>query len=97
MISWCSSCDYEVLYLVIVTFQVDIFQVEAVDIGTVHELVVEKGHGSDWHLEKIVVEDPSLEGKKLLFMAQTWLRDRTDKKKFISVTLNVTGQYYLKH
>lgn len=70
---------------------------EAVDIGTVHELVVEKGHGSDWHLEKIVVEDPSLEGKKLLFMAQTWLRDRTDKKKFISVTLNVTGQYYLKH
>uniref|UniRef100_A0ACB8FDZ6 Uncharacterized protein n=2 Tax=Sphaerodactylus townsendi TaxID=933632 RepID=A0ACB8FDZ6_9SAUR len=68
----------------------DIFQVEAVDFGTVHELVVEKGKGSDWHLEKIVVEEPTLGGKKLLFMAQTWLRDRTDKKKFASVTLNVT-------
>nr|XP_056710895.1 oxygen-regulated protein 1 [Euleptes europaea] len=70
--------------------KVDIFQVEALDIGTVHELVVEKEKGSDWHLEKIVVEEPTVGGKKLLFMAQTWLRDRTDKKKFASVTLNVT-------
>ncbi|XP_077208521.1 oxygen-regulated protein 1 [Paroedura picta] len=66
--------------------KVDIFQVEAVDIGTVHELVVEKGKGSDWYLENIVVEEG---GKKLLFMAQTWLKDRTDKKRFTSITLNV--------
>ncbi|XP_062836432.1 oxygen-regulated protein 1 isoform X2 [Anolis carolinensis] len=70
--------------------KVDIFHVEAVDIGSLHELVVEKGKGSDWHLEKILVKEPGFAGREMLFMAQTWLRDRTDKKRCASVTLNVT-------
>ncbi|XP_066480514.1 oxygen-regulated protein 1 [Tiliqua scincoides] len=70
--------------------KVDVFQVKAVDIGTLYELVVEKGKGSDWHLEKIIVKEPKFSGRKILFMAQTWLRDRTDRKHCASVTLNVT-------
>ncbi|KAJ6662119.1 hypothetical protein lerEdw1_012584 [Lerista edwardsae] len=70
--------------------KVDVFQVKAVDIGTLHELVVEKGKGSDWHLEKIIVKEPKFAGRNILFMAQTWLRDRMDRKHCASVTLNIT-------
>ncbi|XP_062987373.1 oxygen-regulated protein 1 [Elgaria multicarinata webbii] len=70
--------------------KVDVFQVEAVDIGTLHELLVEKGKGSDWHLEKIIVKEPKFAGKETLFMAQTCLRDRTERKQCVSVILNVT-------
>ncbi|XP_028592785.2 oxygen-regulated protein 1 [Podarcis muralis] len=70
--------------------KVDVFQVEAIDIGTLSELLVEKGKGSDWHLEKIIVKEPKFSGKEILFMAQTWLRDRTDRKRCASVTLTGT-------
>ncbi|KAJ7338826.1 hypothetical protein JRQ81_012728, partial [Phrynocephalus forsythii] len=66
------------------------FQIEAVDIGTPYELLVEKGKGSDWHLEKIVVKEENFVGQEILFAAQTWLRDRPDRKRCASVTLNVT-------
>ena len=75
----------------------DVFQIEAVDIGTPNELLVEKGKGSDWRLEKIVVKETNFIGQEILFAAQTWLRDRPDRKRCASVTLNVTGQYYLRH
>lgn len=74
----------------------DVFQVKAVDIGTLRELVVEKGKGSDWHLEKIIVKEPKFAGS-ILFMAQAWLKDTTDRKNCASITLNVAGQYYLRH
>nr|XP_020651634.1 lipoxygenase homology domain-containing protein 1-like isoform X1 [Pogona vitticeps]XP_020651635.1 lipoxygenase homology domain-containing protein 1-like isoform X1 [Pogona vitticeps]XP_020651636.1 lipoxygenase homology domain-containing protein 1-like isoform X1 [Pogona vitticeps] len=70
--------------------KVDVFQIEAVDIGTPYELLVEKGKGSDWHLEKIVVKETNFIGQEILFAAQTWLRDRPDRKRCASVTLNVT-------
>ncbi|KAH0617711.1 hypothetical protein JD844_016210 [Phrynosoma platyrhinos] len=70
--------------------KVDIFHVEAVDIGTLHELVVEKGKGSDWLLEKIIVKESDFTGREILFMAHTWLKDRTDRKRLASQTLNVT-------
>ncbi|KAF7246133.1 Lipoxygenase-likey domain-containing protein 1, partial [Varanus komodoensis] len=70
--------------------KVDVFQVKAVDIGTLHELLVEKGKGSDWHLEKIIVKEPKFPGKETLFIAQTWLKDKTDRKQYTSVALNVT-------
>ncbi|XP_032775722.1 LOW QUALITY PROTEIN: oxygen-regulated protein 1 [Strigops habroptila] len=70
--------------------KVDIFQMEAVDVGTLQEVVVEKGKGSDWLLEKIIVKAPAASGAETLFMAQTWLKDRRDGKRFASVTLNVT-------
>lgn len=73
----------------------DVFQVEAVDLGTLQRMVVEKGKGSAWFLEKIIVKDSAASGTETLFMAQTWIKDRRDGKRTASVTLNVTGQFYL--
>lgn len=69
---------------------------EAVDVGTLQGMVVEKGKGSDWLLEKIIVKESDASGTETLFMAQTWLKDRRDGKRTASVTLNATGQYYLQ-
>lgn len=68
---------------------------EAVDVGTLQGMVVEKGKGSDWLLEKIIVKESAAAGTETLFMAQTWLKDRRGGKRSASVTLNATGQYYL--
>ncbi|XP_056189557.1 lipoxygenase homology domain-containing protein 1-like [Falco biarmicus] len=70
--------------------KVDVFQVEAVDVGTLQVMVVEKGRGSDWLLEKIIVKESAASGSETLFMAQTWLKDRHDGKRSASVTLNAT-------
>ncbi|XP_041329697.1 oxygen-regulated protein 1 [Pyrgilauda ruficollis] len=70
--------------------KVDIFQVEAVDIGILQRMVVEKGRGSDWLLEKIIVKESASSGAETLFMAQTWLKDRRDGKRSASVTLDAT-------
>ncbi|RMC15394.1 hypothetical protein DUI87_07585 [Hirundo rustica rustica] len=75
---------------------VDIFRVEAVDIGILKRMVVEKGGGSDWLLEKIIVKESASPGAETLFMAQTWLKDRRDGKRSASVTLDDTGQHYLQ-
>ncbi|XP_009330378.1 PREDICTED: oxygen-regulated protein 1 [Pygoscelis adeliae] len=64
--------------------KVDVFQVEAVDIGTLQGMVVEKGKGSDWLLEKIIVKESAAAGRETLFMAQTWLKDRRDGKRSAS-------------
>lgn len=64
---------------------------EAVGIGTLQDIVVEKGKGSDWLLEKIIVKELATAGTETLFMAQTWLKDRHDGKRSASVTLNATG------
>ncbi|XP_030070331.1 lipoxygenase homology domain-containing protein 1 [Microcaecilia unicolor] len=65
--------------------KVDAFRVEAVDIGQVKELTVEKGKGSDWQLEKIVVKEEVPTVKKTVFVAQMWLKD--GREKTVSVTL----------
>ncbi|XP_074880427.1 oxygen-regulated protein 1 [Buteo buteo] len=70
--------------------KVDVFQVEAVDVGTLQAMVVEKGRGSDWFLEKIIVKESAATGTETLFMAQTWLKDRRDAKRSASVTLKAT-------
>lgn len=69
---------------------------EAVDIGILQRIVVEKGRGSDWLLEKIIVKESASSRTETLFMAQTWLKDRRDGKRSASVTLNATGQHYLQ-
>lgn len=69
---------------------------EAVDVGILQVVVVEKGKGSDWFLEKIIVKEAAAAGTETLFMAQTWLKDRRDGKRSASVALNATGQYYLQ-
>nr|XP_033789545.1 oxygen-regulated protein 1 isoform X2 [Geotrypetes seraphini] len=66
--------------------KVDAFRMEAVDIGQLKELTVEKGKGSDWQLEKIVVREEAPTMKTTVFMAQTWLKD--GKSKTTSVTLH---------
>ncbi|XP_010220726.1 PREDICTED: oxygen-regulated protein 1 [Tinamus guttatus] len=70
--------------------KVDVFQVEAVDLGTLQGMVVEKGKGSDWFLEKIIVKESVISGTETLFVAQTWLKDKGDGKRPASVTLNAT-------
>ncbi|XP_069635451.1 oxygen-regulated protein 1 [Haliaeetus albicilla] len=70
--------------------KVDVFQVEAVDVGTLQAMVVEKGRGSDWFLEKIIVKESAAAGTETLFMAQTWLKDRRNAKRSASVTLKAT-------
>ncbi|XP_075271384.1 oxygen-regulated protein 1 [Opisthocomus hoazin] len=70
--------------------KVDVFQVEAVDVGTLQGMVVEKGKGSDWLLEKIIVKESAAARTETLFMAQTWLKDRHSGKRSASVTLNAT-------
>ncbi|XP_026526062.1 lipoxygenase homology domain-containing protein 1 [Notechis scutatus] len=70
--------------------KMDVFPIEAVDIGTLYQLIVEKGKGSAWHLQKVMVKEPQCEGKETLFMTQTWLKDTLDKKKYASLTLNAT-------
>ena len=37
-------------------FQVSTFFIEAVDLGDVHKLVVEKAAGAQWHLSQITVK-----------------------------------------
>ena len=69
---------------------------EAVDVGTLQGMVVEKGKGSDWLLEKIIVKESAAARTETLFMAQTWLKDRHSGKRSASVTLNATGQYCLQ-
>ncbi|KAM9260875.1 oxygen-regulated protein 1 [Cariama cristata] len=71
--------------------KVDVFQVEAVDVGSLQGMVVEKGKGSDWLLEKIIVKESAASGTETLFIAQTWLKDRHGGKRSASVTLNATG------
>ncbi|XP_063250128.1 oxygen-regulated protein 1 isoform X2 [Prinia subflava] len=70
--------------------KVDIFQVEAVDIGILQRMIVEKGRGSDWLLEKIIVKESTSSGTETLFMAQKWLKDRRDGKRSALVTLDAT-------
>ncbi|KAJ7410553.1 hypothetical protein BTVI_53174 [Pitangus sulphuratus] len=70
--------------------KVDVFQVESVDVGILQRMVVEKGKGSDWFLENIIVKESSSSGIETLFMAHTWLKDRRDGKRSASIALNAT-------
>ncbi|XP_072460708.1 lipoxygenase homology domain-containing protein 1-like isoform X3 [Notamacropus eugenii] len=66
--------------------KVDMFRVDAVDIGLLQALDVEKGKGPDWQLEKITVREASMEGKEIVFLAHKWLKSGTNS----AITLNVT-------
>ncbi|XP_074056585.1 lipoxygenase homology domain-containing protein 1-like isoform X2 [Macrotis lagotis] len=66
--------------------KVDMFRIEAVDIGRLQALYVEKGKGPDWHLEKITVREASMEGKEIVFLAHKWLKSGTNS----AITLKVT-------
>lgn len=43
--------------LTVVSFQVDTFTVEAVDLGELEKIVIAKGPGSPWLLDKVVVKE----------------------------------------
>ncbi|XP_066575887.1 lipoxygenase homology domain-containing protein 1 [Amia ocellicauda] len=59
--------------------KVDTFTVEAVDIGLLEEVEVEKGRGSNWNLQKIVVKEGIYTEKEAVVLAETWL-DNTNRK-----------------
>ncbi|XP_069587457.1 lipoxygenase homology domain-containing protein 1-like [Ranitomeya imitator] len=63
------------------------FQLETVDIGVIHELVIEKEQQTNLQLEKAVVEEGSFIKNKYIFIAQPWKKEKT---KMMSMTLQVT-------
>ncbi|KAG8570827.1 hypothetical protein GDO81_011437 [Engystomops pustulosus] len=63
------------------------FQLEAVDIGVIHELLIEKEKPTNLQLEKAVVEEGSFIKNKYIFIAQPWKKEKT---KMMSMTLQVT-------
>ncbi|XP_075684221.1 oxygen-regulated protein 1 [Rhinoderma darwinii] len=63
------------------------FQLETVDIGVIHELLIEKEKQSNLQLEKAVVEEGSFIKNKYIFIAQPW---RKEKTKMMSMTLQMT-------
>ncbi|KAM3928088.1 oxygen-regulated protein 1 [Leptodactylus fuscus] len=63
------------------------FQLETVDIGVIHELLIEKEKQTNLQLEKAVVEEGSFIKNKYIFIAQPW---RKEKTKMMSMTLPVT-------
>ncbi|XP_072267298.1 oxygen-regulated protein 1 [Pyxicephalus adspersus] len=63
------------------------FQLEAVDIGVIQELVIEKEKQTNIQLEKAVVEEGSFIKNKYIFIAQSWKKEKT---KMMTMTLPVT-------
>ncbi|XP_075070523.1 lipoxygenase homology domain-containing protein 1-like [Mixophyes fleayi] len=63
------------------------FQLETVDIGVIHELLIEKEKQTNLQLEKAVVEEGSFIKNKYIFIAQPWRKEKTE---MISMTLQVT-------
>ncbi|XP_069074999.1 lipoxygenase homology domain-containing protein 1-like [Pleurodeles waltl] len=67
--------------------KVHICSFEAVDIGQLQELYLEKEKGSDWQPEKIVVKEGEFAEKKITFLFRSWVKDR--KNKTSAATLHV--------
>ncbi|KAG2458082.1 LOXH1 protein, partial [Polypterus senegalus] len=55
-------------------FQVDVFRLEAVDLGELQQLDVEKGEGADWYLETIKVKEGTSRGREAICNVQSWLK-----------------------
>jgi len=47
---------------------VDIFEVEAVDLGDLEKIVVAKGPGKPWLLEKVIVKKGQFAAEEQIFM-----------------------------
>ena len=62
---------------------VDVFEVPAVSLGALKRLRIwhdNKGGGAAWHLNKVVVTDPT-DGKEYTFMCDEWLSKRHGNKQ----------------
>ncbi|KAM4704966.1 oxygen-regulated protein 1 [Rhinophrynus dorsalis] len=62
------------------------FQLEAVDIGEIQEMIIEKETKTNLQLEKAVVEEGTFIKTKYIFITQKW----KNEKKMMSMTLQVT-------
>ncbi|KAL4236112.1 retinal rod cell development [Mactra antiquata] len=71
--------------------QVDKFELEAVDLGDLEKLVVAKGPGKPWLLEKIVVKKDQFAAEEYVFMFQGWIGDKTRQNDEIEETLKLTA------
>ncbi|KAL3869892.1 hypothetical protein ACJMK2_042519 [Sinanodonta woodiana] len=73
------------------TGQVDIFIVEAVDLGRLEKIVVAKGPGMPWLLEKIIVKKSQYEATEHIFLHEKWIGTKDNQKEEIEMTLKLTA------
>lgn len=53
--------------LIFISFQIDIFTVNAVDLGELEKVVIQKGHGKPWLLDKVVVKTSDFAAQESIF------------------------------
>ncbi|KAK3579121.1 hypothetical protein CHS0354_022141 [Potamilus streckersoni] len=73
------------------TGQVDTFIVEAVDLGQLEKIVVAKGPGTPWLLEKIIVKRSHYEAIEHIFLHEKWIGAKEKQKEEIEITLLLTA------
>ncbi|WAR22969.1 LOXH1-like protein [Mya arenaria] len=71
--------------------QVDQFEIEAVDLGDLEKIVVAKGPGKPWLLEKIVVKKGEFEAEEQIFMFGGWIGDKESQGSEVEETLKLTA------
>ncbi|XP_069127319.1 uncharacterized protein [Argopecten irradians] len=72
------------------TGQVDIFKLEAVDLGELAKVVVEKGPGDPWLLEKVTVKSGEFKNIEYIFDHNKWIGTKEEKDKAAEVNIRVT-------
>ncbi|XP_052774352.1 lipoxygenase homology domain-containing protein 1-like isoform X2 [Mya arenaria] len=71
--------------------EVDQFEIEAVDLGDLEKIVVAKGPGKPWLLEKIVVKKGEFEAEEQIFMFGGWIGDKESQGSEVEETLKLTA------
>ncbi|XP_021373395.1 lipoxygenase homology domain-containing protein 1-like isoform X2 [Mizuhopecten yessoensis] len=72
------------------TGQVDIFRLEAVDLGELAKVVVEKGPGDPWLLEKATVKAGEFKNIEYIFDYNKWVGTKEEKDKEAEVNIRIT-------
>ncbi|XP_048764444.2 lipoxygenase homology domain-containing protein 1-like isoform X2 [Ostrea edulis] len=71
------------------TGQVDTFTVEAVDLGELEKIVIAKGPGSPWLLDKVVVKENEYSALQYNFVHGKWIGSKETKKQELEETLRL--------
>ncbi|XP_061166198.1 lipoxygenase homology domain-containing protein 1-like [Saccostrea echinata] len=72
------------------TGQVDSFTVEAVDLGELEKIVIAKGPGSPWLLDKVVVKESEYSAVQYNFLHGKWIGSKDTKKQEIEETIRLS-------
>ncbi|XP_071154983.1 lipoxygenase homology domain-containing protein 1-like isoform X1 [Mytilus edulis] len=73
------------------TGQIDIFTVHAVDLGELEKVVVTKGPGNPWLLEKVVVKTSDFAAQESIFSHNEWIGKKSDAPAEIEETIRLTA------